>query len=190
MNIDPAKLDAAGVAQYVTAGRGRSAMAFLLAWELMSVSSYFLVMTESADPDTRQAGLWYIAMTQFSLVMLLPMFLLSSTFFPITVYPEGVQWVIQALPLWHGIELVRGLTTAASLWVVAGIGMAAAGGPDTLVLAMVAACAQTLLFLLCLAGLFVLPFAVQGPRRRGSHDRGWQCRGYDVLRGRKGSSTL
>ena len=30
MNIDPAKLDAAGVAQYVTAGRGRSAMAFLL----------------------------------------------------------------------------------------------------------------------------------------------------------------
>jgi len=44
-------------------------------------------------------------------VVLLPMFLLSSTFFPITVYPEGVQWVIQALPLWHGIELVRGLTT-------------------------------------------------------------------------------
>ena len=43
--------------------------------------------------------------------VLLPMFLLSSTFFPITVYPEGVQWVIQALPLWHGIELVRGLTT-------------------------------------------------------------------------------
>jgi lipooligosaccharide transport system permease protein len=22
-----------------------------------------------------------------------------------------VQWVIQALPLWHGVELVRGLTT-------------------------------------------------------------------------------
>ncbi len=49
---------------------------FVLAWELMSVSSYFLVMTESADADTRQAGLWYIAMTQFSLVLLLPMFLL------------------------------------------------------------------------------------------------------------------
>jgi len=46
-------------------------------------------------------------------IVLLPMFLLSSTFFPITVYPEGVQWVIQALPLWHGIELVRGLTTGA-----------------------------------------------------------------------------
>jgi lipooligosaccharide transport system permease protein len=46
-------------------------------------------------------------------IVLLPMFLLSSTFFPITVYPVVVQWVIQALPLWHGIELVRGLTTGA-----------------------------------------------------------------------------
>ncbi len=41
------------------------------------------------------------------------------------------------------------------------------------VLAMVAACAQTLLFLLCLTGLFVLPFAVQGPRRRGQLIRWW-----------------
>jgi len=43
--------------------------------------------------------------------VMLPMFLLSATFYPITVYPEPVQWVIQALPLWHGVELVRGLTT-------------------------------------------------------------------------------
>lgn len=42
---------------------------------------------------------------------LLPMFLLSATFYPITVYPEAVQWVVKALPLWHGVELVRGLTT-------------------------------------------------------------------------------
>ncbi|MEO8261566.1 MAG: ABC transporter permease [Pseudolysinimonas sp.] len=43
--------------------------------------------------------------------VMLPMFLLSATFYPITVYPEPVQWVVQALPLWHGVELVRGLTT-------------------------------------------------------------------------------
>ncbi|HET8779759.1 MAG TPA: ABC transporter, partial [Agromyces sp.] len=41
----------------------------------------------------------------------LPMFLFSATFYPITVYPEPIQWMIQALPLWHGVELVRGLTT-------------------------------------------------------------------------------
>ncbi|MFC0681993.1 ABC transporter permease [Lysobacter korlensis] len=45
--------------------------------------------------------------------VMLPMFLFSATFYPITVYPEPIQYVIQALPLWHGVELLRGLTTGA-----------------------------------------------------------------------------
>ncbi|MFI8594457.1 ABC transporter permease [Microbacterium sp. NPDC078428] len=45
--------------------------------------------------------------------VMLPMFLFSATFYPITVYPEWVQAIVQALPLWHGVELVRGLTTGA-----------------------------------------------------------------------------
>ncbi|TQJ32794.1 lipooligosaccharide transport system permease protein [Microbacterium sp. SLBN-146] len=52
--------------------------------------------------------------------VLLPMFLFSATLYPITIYPEWVQGVIMAFPLWHGVELVRGLTTgylsAAMLW--------------------------------------------------------------------------
>jgi hypothetical protein len=40
-------------------------------------------------------------------------------------------------------------------------------------LAMVAACAQTLLFLLCLAGLFALPLAAAGRRQRGALIRYW-----------------
>lgn len=43
--------------------------------------------------------------------VMLPMFLFSATFFPLTVYPEPIQWLIMALPLWHGVEMVRGLTT-------------------------------------------------------------------------------
>jgi lipooligosaccharide transport system permease protein len=43
--------------------------------------------------------------------VLLPMFLFSATFFPLSVYPEPVQWIVQAFPLWHGVELIRGLTT-------------------------------------------------------------------------------
>ena len=50
--------------------------------------------------------------------VLLPMFLLSATFYPITVYPQGVQYFVMALPLWHGVELIRGLTTG-----VLGLGM-------------------------------------------------------------------
>jgi len=45
--------------------------------------------------------------------VMLPMFLFSATFYPLTVYPEPIQWFIQALPLWHGVELLRGLTTGA-----------------------------------------------------------------------------
>ncbi len=51
---------------------------FVLAWELMAVSSYFLVMTESENSDTRQAGLWYAAMTHLGLMLLLPMFFLMA----------------------------------------------------------------------------------------------------------------
>ncbi len=45
--------------------------------------------------------------------VMLPMFLFSATFYPLGVYPQGIQYIIQALPLWHGVELVRGLTTGA-----------------------------------------------------------------------------
>jgi lipooligosaccharide transport system permease protein len=43
--------------------------------------------------------------------IMLPMFLLSATFFPLSVYPQPIQWIIQAMPLWQGVELIRGLTT-------------------------------------------------------------------------------
>ncbi|MCR2813678.1 ABC transporter permease [Microbacterium sp. zg.Y1090] len=45
--------------------------------------------------------------------VLLPMFLFSSTLYPITVYPEVVQWIVMAFPLWHGVEMIRGFTTGA-----------------------------------------------------------------------------
>lgn len=40
---------------------------------------------------------------------LLPMFLFSTTFFPLSVYPRPLQLLVECLPLFHGIELVRGL---------------------------------------------------------------------------------
>ncbi|WP_444663851.1 ABC transporter permease [Cellulomonas sp. CW35] len=45
--------------------------------------------------------------------VMLPMFLFSATFYPLSVYAEPIQWLIKALPLWHAVELVRGLTTGA-----------------------------------------------------------------------------
>ncbi|MFG1919145.1 ABC transporter permease [Micromonospora sp. NPDC048898] len=44
---------------------------------------------------------------QYIQLFMLPMFLFATTFYPLSVYPEAVRPLIQALPLYHGIELVR-----------------------------------------------------------------------------------
>lgn len=41
---------------------------------------------------------------------LLPMFMFSGTFFPISVYPEPIQYLVMAMPLWQAVEMIRGLT--------------------------------------------------------------------------------
>ena len=47
-------------------------------------------------------------------LVMLPMFLFATTFFPLSVYPQAIEWIVQALPLYQGIELVRSLATRRS----------------------------------------------------------------------------
>ena len=42
---------------------------------------------------------------------ILPMFLFSATFFPLSTYPDWLESVIQVTPLYHGVDLLRSLTT-------------------------------------------------------------------------------
>src|SRR6266850_5648590 len=53
-----------------------NALTFLLMWEAMSLTSYFLVMTEHERPDTVAAGGWYLAMTHVGLALILTAFVL------------------------------------------------------------------------------------------------------------------
>jgi len=53
-------------------------LTFLLMWEGMSLTSYFLVMTDTDEPDTIQAGAWYLAMTHGGLALVLAAFLLLA----------------------------------------------------------------------------------------------------------------
>jgi hydrogenase-4 component B len=53
-------------------------LTFLLMWEGMSLTSYFLVMTETNEPDTVQAGGMYLAMTHGGLALVLAAFLLLA----------------------------------------------------------------------------------------------------------------
>lgn len=40
---------------------------------------------------------------------IVPMFLFSGTFFPISQLPAWIRWVAYVTPLWHGVELSRSL---------------------------------------------------------------------------------
>jgi hydrogenase-4 component B len=53
-----------------------NALTFLIAWEAMSLTSYFLVITEANEPGTLRAGVWYLAMTHAGLALLLAAFVL------------------------------------------------------------------------------------------------------------------
>ncbi|HKW94198.1 MAG TPA: hydrogenase 4 subunit B [Methylomirabilota bacterium] len=53
-------------------------LTFLLMWEGMSLTSYFLVLTEADEPDTVAAGGWYLAMTHAGLALALAAFLILS----------------------------------------------------------------------------------------------------------------
>jgi lipooligosaccharide transport system permease protein len=47
---------------------------------------------------------------------ILPMFLFSATFFPLSSYPHWLELAVQATPLYHGVELLRSLTTGTVGW--------------------------------------------------------------------------
>lgn len=53
---------------------------------------------------------------QFDVVMglvVMPMFLFSGTFFPVSRLPDALEWMVHAVPLYHAVEMLRQLTTGA-----------------------------------------------------------------------------
>lgn len=77
----------------------------------------------SAWTTTRRDGTSFSSLFRFGIV---PLFLFSGTFFPITQLPSFLQAVAYATPLFHGVELARKialpgaeapLVTAVPLWV-------------------------------------------------------------------------
>ena len=51
---------------------------------------------------------------------ILPLFLLSTTFYPLEVYPAPVRPLVMLSPLYHGVELVRAATLAVADWGIVG----------------------------------------------------------------------
>ena len=76
----------------------RSAMLFLLTWEAMAVSAYFLIMFEHGRAEVRRAGLVYLVLTHLGTLGLLVMFLAwgrsasSLTFTDLAAQSPGLPW--------------------------------------------------------------------------------------------------
>jgi lipooligosaccharide transport system permease protein len=49
-------------------------------------------------------------------IALLPLFLFSGTFFPLSQYSTAVQWIVRCTPLYQGVALERGLAFGEFSW--------------------------------------------------------------------------
>jgi lipooligosaccharide transport system permease protein len=143
--LDP--LDVAGGEMTWTAIRGALySLAFLLIMLAMGlVGSWWAVLAVPAAVLTGIAfsGLGMSASTflrswqDFDLIqlVLLPMFLLSTTFFPLATYPRALELLVQVTPLYHAVSLLRdlcvGWVTWGSLWHVVYLLVLAAFGLRT-----------------------------------------------------------
>ena len=81
-------------------------------WALLALPAALLVAFAFAAVG--MAATTYMRSWQdFDLVTLaiLPMFLFATTFYPLSVYPRWLQLVVEVMPLFHAVELMRGLTT-------------------------------------------------------------------------------
>jgi lipooligosaccharide transport system permease protein len=102
-------------------------------WALLAVPAATLLAFAFAAVGMA-ATTWMRSWQDFDLINLvvLPLFLFSGTFFPISAYPEPLQVVIMLTPLWQGTDLIRSLVIgsvdASTLWHVGYLGLMGLAG--------------------------------------------------------------
>ena len=107
-----------------------SAIFFLVALVMGFVESWWAVLAIPAalliGAAFAAVGMWATTyMTswkdfEFINLVIQPMFLFSATFFPLAVYPESIRWLVQLMPLYHGVEIQRGLLLGDVTWALLG----------------------------------------------------------------------
>ena len=103
------------------------------AWAVLAVPTALLIGFAFAGAGMA-ATTFMRSWQHFEFVMLatLPMFLFSTTFYPLSVYPRPVQVIVEITPLYQGVVLLRGLTLGAVgpslLWSVAYLSVMGAAG--------------------------------------------------------------
>jgi lipooligosaccharide transport system permease protein len=90
-------------------------------WAVLAVPAALLIGFAFASVGLA-ATTWMRSWIDFDLVFLaiLPMFLFSTTFFPLSEYPEVLAWVVRVTPLYQGVALERALILGGVDWATAG----------------------------------------------------------------------
>jgi hydrogenase-4 component B len=92
----------------------RNSILFMLGWEVMAISAFFLVATEDHDRDVRATGWLYLVATKFATVSLFALFALL----------RSVHGSFALSPLNHE-TLTHGMATAIFVFTVMGFGLKA-----------------------------------------------------------------
>lgn len=87
------------------------------AWGLAAIPAAVLIGFAFAGAGLA-ATTWMRSFVDFDFVNLaiVPLFLLSATFFPLEQYPDGLEWVIRVTPLYQGVVLIRSLVLGQLSW--------------------------------------------------------------------------
>ena len=90
-------------------------------WALLALPAATLIGLCFAGVGTA-ATTFMRSWQDFDLIQLaiLPLFLFSATFYPLSTYPSGVQVVVEFTPLYHGVALLRQLTLGGVGWSAVG----------------------------------------------------------------------
>jgi lipooligosaccharide transport system permease protein len=87
------------------------ALGLVASWWALLALPVALVIGLAFGAAGMAATTWIRGIADFDYVQLalVPMMLLSATFFPVTTYPGVLRWVVELSPLYHGVALERGL---------------------------------------------------------------------------------
>lgn len=87
------------------------------AWALLALPAALLIALAFAAVGMA-ATTFMRSWQDFDLVNLavLPMFFFSTTFYPLSVYPRPLQIIVECFPLYHGVTMMREVTTGFVDW--------------------------------------------------------------------------
>ncbi len=87
------------------------ALGLVVSWWALLALPVALLVGLTFGAAGMAATTWIRGIADFDYVQLalVPMMLLSATFFPVTTYPVAARWLVELSPLYHAVALERGL---------------------------------------------------------------------------------